>query len=249
MTVTGGNSLANTVSATPGGVGINQAINTASLSDVTDAGERDRLLGRPAADRDRVGTSCSAIVLVVWAFGWTGGKMLVERLVRGREGRRSAEQKAERAARRRRSRRRRRPRAEGRARSRARVVGARRASRERRTRPSPSARAFVSTASSSRGCCRRRRCSSPPGCFRAWRSRGCGGALDRGGADRHPERDPAAAPRRAAPAVHARARVPARARCSTRRCSCSPRTSRRTRSPSTPGGQRSGPRSSRRSPP
>ena len=35
MTVTGGNSLANTVSATPGGVGINQAINTASLSDVT----------------------------------------------------------------------------------------------------------------------------------------------------------------------------------------------------------------------
>ena len=36
MSVTGGNSLANTVSATPGGVGINQAINTASLSDVSD---------------------------------------------------------------------------------------------------------------------------------------------------------------------------------------------------------------------
>jgi uncharacterized membrane protein YbhN (UPF0104 family) len=37
MSVIGGNSLANTVSVTPGGVGITQAVNAASLADVTDA--------------------------------------------------------------------------------------------------------------------------------------------------------------------------------------------------------------------
>lgn len=37
MSVIGGNSLANTVSVTPGGVGITQAVNVASLADVTDA--------------------------------------------------------------------------------------------------------------------------------------------------------------------------------------------------------------------
>src|SRR4029450_126264 len=36
MSVIGGNSLANTVSATPGGVGVNQAANSAALRDVTD---------------------------------------------------------------------------------------------------------------------------------------------------------------------------------------------------------------------
>ena len=37
MSVVGGNSIANTVSVTPGGVGVNQATNVAALSDVTDA--------------------------------------------------------------------------------------------------------------------------------------------------------------------------------------------------------------------
>ena len=37
MSVMGGNSIANTVSVTPGGVGVNQATNVAALSDVTDA--------------------------------------------------------------------------------------------------------------------------------------------------------------------------------------------------------------------
>ena len=37
MSVMGGNSIANTVSVTPGGVGVNQAANVAALSDVTDA--------------------------------------------------------------------------------------------------------------------------------------------------------------------------------------------------------------------
>jgi hypothetical protein len=33
----GGNSIANTVSVTPGGVGVNRATNVAALDDVTDA--------------------------------------------------------------------------------------------------------------------------------------------------------------------------------------------------------------------
>ena len=37
MSVAGGNSIANTVSVTPGGVGVNQATNVAALGDVTDA--------------------------------------------------------------------------------------------------------------------------------------------------------------------------------------------------------------------
>ena len=49
MTVVAGNSIGNTVSVTPGGVGVNQATNAAALSDVTDRGHRDRLLARPAA--------------------------------------------------------------------------------------------------------------------------------------------------------------------------------------------------------
>ena len=64
MSVVGGNSLANTVSATPGGVGVNQAVNVASLDDVTDTGDRDRVLARPAARRHgvehRVRASCSS---------------------------------------------------------------------------------------------------------------------------------------------------------------------------------------------
>jgi uncharacterized membrane protein YbhN (UPF0104 family) len=76
MSVIGGNSLANTVSATPGGVGINQAINAASLTDVTDAS---------TATAYSIGQQLTvtawnvvfAVALVVWAFGWSGGKELV----------------------------------------------------------------------------------------------------------------------------------------------------------------------------
>ena len=77
MSVTGGNSLANTVSATPGGVGINQAINTASLSDVTDPATAAAY----STGQQLIVTAFNVvfgIVLVVWAFGWTGGKVLVK---------------------------------------------------------------------------------------------------------------------------------------------------------------------------
>ena len=72
MSVTGGNSLANTVSATPGGVGINQAINTASLSDVTDPATAAAY----STGQQLIVTAFNIVfvVLVVWAFGWTGGK-------------------------------------------------------------------------------------------------------------------------------------------------------------------------------
>ena len=96
MTVIGGNSLANTVSATPGGVGVNQAINAASLSDVTDTTTATAYsLGQQlAVTAWNVGF---AIVVVVWAFGWTGGKLLVSQSYQDAKVR-VAEQKAQRAA-------------------------------------------------------------------------------------------------------------------------------------------------------
>jgi uncharacterized membrane protein YbhN (UPF0104 family) len=96
MTVAGGNSLANTVSATPGGVGINQAINTASLSDVTDPATATAY----SVAQQLIVTAWNVvfgIVLVVWAFGWTGGRELVEGSYSDAKTK-VAEQKAQRAA-------------------------------------------------------------------------------------------------------------------------------------------------------
>ncbi len=77
MSVVGGNSIANTVAVTPGGVGVNQAANVAALHGVTDAATATAYsLGQQLAITAwNIGF---AIVLVVWAFGWTGGKLLVE---------------------------------------------------------------------------------------------------------------------------------------------------------------------------
>ena len=77
MAVVGGNSIANTVSVTPGGVGVNQATNVAALDGVTDAATATAYsLGQQlAVTAWNIGF---AIVLVVWAFGWAGGKVLVE---------------------------------------------------------------------------------------------------------------------------------------------------------------------------
>ena len=77
MAVAGGNSVANTVSVTPGGVGVNQAASVAALSDVTDAATATAYsLGQQLAIT--AWNIVIALVLVVWAFGWTGGKLLVE---------------------------------------------------------------------------------------------------------------------------------------------------------------------------
>ena len=96
MTVIGGNSLANTVSATPGGVGINQAINAASLSDVTDPATATAYsIGQQLAVT--AWNVVFAVAIVVWAFGWSGGKQLVGTSYEDAKVK-VAEQKAQRAA-------------------------------------------------------------------------------------------------------------------------------------------------------
>jgi uncharacterized membrane protein YbhN (UPF0104 family) len=77
MSVMGGNSIANTVSVTPGGVGVNQAANVAALGGVTDAATATAYsLGQQLAIT--AWNIAFALVLVVWAFGWAGGKGLVQ---------------------------------------------------------------------------------------------------------------------------------------------------------------------------
>ncbi len=76
-TVTASNSISNSVSATPGGVGVTQAMNSAALSGETSA---------KTATAYSIGQQLIisawdvifAIVLVSWVFGWSGGKQLVE---------------------------------------------------------------------------------------------------------------------------------------------------------------------------
>jgi uncharacterized membrane protein YbhN (UPF0104 family) len=98
MSVAGGNSLANTVTVTPGGVGINQATNVAALDDVTDAATATAYsLGQQLAIT--AWNIAIAIVLVIWAFGWAGGRDLVERSYEGAQDK-VREQKAQRAERR-----------------------------------------------------------------------------------------------------------------------------------------------------
>ena len=98
MSVVGGNSIANTVSVTPGGVGVNQATNVAALSDVTDAATATAYsLGQQLAIT--AWNIAFAIVIVTWAFGWSGGKLLVEQSYEDAKVK-VAEQKAERERRR-----------------------------------------------------------------------------------------------------------------------------------------------------
>ena len=54
MSVMGGNSLANTLSFTPGGVGVTQAVNSVSLSERDEHDECSCLLARPADHRHRL---------------------------------------------------------------------------------------------------------------------------------------------------------------------------------------------------
>jgi uncharacterized membrane protein YbhN (UPF0104 family) len=76
MSVIGGNSLANTVSFTPGGVGITQAVNSVSLSSVTTTANATAY----SLGQQLIITAWNvvfAIVVVTWVFGWTGGKQLI----------------------------------------------------------------------------------------------------------------------------------------------------------------------------
>ena len=98
MSVMGGNSLANTVSFTPGGVGVTQAVNNVSLADVT----TPETATAYSLGQQIIVTAWNcvfAVVLVVWVFGWTGGRKLVGESYTGAKEK-AAEQSAARKARR-----------------------------------------------------------------------------------------------------------------------------------------------------
>jgi uncharacterized membrane protein YbhN (UPF0104 family) len=97
MRIAGGNSIANVTSVTPGGAGVNQAFNVASLNGITDATTATAY----SVAQQLVTTAWNilfAIVLVIWVFGWTGGKELVGSSYADAKTK-AAEQKAARAER------------------------------------------------------------------------------------------------------------------------------------------------------
>jgi uncharacterized membrane protein YbhN (UPF0104 family) len=96
MSVAGGNSLANVASFTPGAVGITQAVNTASLNDVTDP----TTAAAYSLGQQLITTAWNQIfaaVMLVWAFGWTGGKQIVRESYGEAKGKVAEQQEARRA--------------------------------------------------------------------------------------------------------------------------------------------------------
>jgi uncharacterized membrane protein YbhN (UPF0104 family) len=76
MHVAGGNSLANVTSFTPGGVGVTQAWNVASLKGVASSSDATAY----SVAQQLVGTAWNiiyALILMIWAWGWGGGKQFV----------------------------------------------------------------------------------------------------------------------------------------------------------------------------
>ena len=76
-TVTASNSISNSVSATPGGVGVTQAMNSAALADSVDASTATAY----SIGQQLIVSAWNvvlAVVLVSWVFGWSGGKALVQ---------------------------------------------------------------------------------------------------------------------------------------------------------------------------
>ena len=97
MRICGGNSIANVTSVTPGGAGVNQAFNVASLKGVANATDATAY----SVAQQLVTTAWNiifAIIMLVWVFGWSGGKELVETSYAGAKEK-AAEQKAARDAR------------------------------------------------------------------------------------------------------------------------------------------------------
>ena len=98
MWVTGSGSLANTVSVTPGAVGVTQATNALALDTCCDVARATAVNYSTA--QQLITTAWNvflALVLVVLVFGWTGGKLLVGQSY-GDAKVQVAEQKAQRAA-------------------------------------------------------------------------------------------------------------------------------------------------------
>jgi uncharacterized membrane protein YbhN (UPF0104 family) len=75
-TVTASNSISNTVAATPGGVGVTQALNSTALR-----GEASTATATAYSISQQLVTTAwnlvFAVVMVSWVFGWRGGKELV----------------------------------------------------------------------------------------------------------------------------------------------------------------------------
>lgn len=75
-TVTASNSISNSVSATPGGVGVTQAMNSAALAGETSAAEATAYsIGQQLVIS--AWDVVFAVIVVSWVFGWSGGKELV----------------------------------------------------------------------------------------------------------------------------------------------------------------------------
>lgn len=75
-TVTASNSISNSVSATPGGVGVTQALNATALSGSTDAATATAY----SISQQLVTSAWNVllgVILVSWVFGWKGGNELV----------------------------------------------------------------------------------------------------------------------------------------------------------------------------
>jgi len=102
MRVVAGNSVANMTSVTPGGAGVTQAFNVVSLKGVTSSSNATAY----SVAQQLVTTAWSiifAIVLLARAFGWSGGKDLVQQSyeeAREKRSEQSAARKAKRQARR-----------------------------------------------------------------------------------------------------------------------------------------------------
>jgi uncharacterized membrane protein YbhN (UPF0104 family) len=99
MRISGGNSIANVTSVTPGGAGVTQAFNVASLKGIASPTDATAY----SVAQQLVTTAWNivfAIITLVVAFGWTGGRALVgDSYVQAKE--KAAEQKAAREARKR----------------------------------------------------------------------------------------------------------------------------------------------------
>jgi len=92
MRINAGNSIANVTSVTPGGAGVNQAFNVASLNGITSSANATAY----SVAQQLVTTAWNivfGIIMVAWAFGWSGGRSLVESSY-GEAKEKAAEQKA-----------------------------------------------------------------------------------------------------------------------------------------------------------
>jgi uncharacterized membrane protein YbhN (UPF0104 family) len=76
VSVTASNSISNTVSLTPGGVGVTQAMNSAALKNETSASTATAY----SASQQLITSAWNVVfatALLCWVFGWSGGKELV----------------------------------------------------------------------------------------------------------------------------------------------------------------------------